>query len=67
MFTSISMAGTGLVVTLIETILRLFGFEFAEGSVFAAVNGIVIAVGFVLMIVGQLRRKDLLWGFLRKF
>lgn len=62
----ISLTGTGILITLIEYVLRFFGLEFEEGSVAAAVNGLVVFVGFVLVIVGQLRRKDLRFGLVRK-
>lgn len=62
----ISLTGTGILITLIEYALRFLGLEFEEGSVAAAVNGLVVFVGFVLVIVGQLRRKDLRFGLVRK-
>lgn len=62
----ISLTGTGILITLIEYVLRFFGLEFEEGSVAAAVNGLLVFIGFVLVIVGQLRRKDLRFGLVRK-
>jgi len=66
MFTNTSMTGVGLVVVLVETLAKLFGFEFPEGSVAEAINGAVSFVGFVLLVVGQLRRKDLRLGLFRR-
>ena len=66
MFNSVSMAGTGVVITLIESVLKLFGIDFPDGSVGQAVNGAVAILGLVLLVVGQLRRKDLNMGFFRK-
>lgn len=64
--TPVSFAGLGTIALTIEAILRIIGIEFTEGSVEAALNGLVVFVGFVLLIVGQLRRKDLKYGLLRK-
>lgn len=66
MFNTVSMAGAGAVITLIETVLRLLGVDFPEGSVAAAVNGIVAAAGLVFIVWGQIRRSDLHWGIVRK-
>lgn len=66
MFTQYSMTGVGLVITLIETILSLLGVQFEAGSVTAAVNGLAVSVGFILLVWGQLRRKDLSFGLKRK-
>ena len=60
------MAGTGQIVFLIEVLLKFFGFEFPDGSVAGAINGGVLFVSFILMIWGQLRRKDLIMGWIRK-
>lgn len=65
MFSTVSMTGVGAIVTLIEALLRVFGVEVAEGSVGAGVNGLVSFVGLVLMVWGQIRRKDLKFGLLR--
>lgn len=66
MFTSISMAGTGTAVVIIQAILSILGIEAPEGSVAGAVDAVVTVVGFVLLVWGQLRRKDLVAGFIRK-
>lgn len=63
---NISFAGAGTYVLVIETVLRLVGLELPDGSVAAAVNGLVVFLGFVLLIIGQLRRKDLHLGLIRK-
>ena len=60
------MTGTGLLITLIETALRLAGVEFEEGSVVAAVNGVAAAIGLALLVLAQLTRKDLKVGLVRK-
>lgn len=66
MLNSISITGVGGVFTLVELFLRVFGIELPEGSVLAAVNGLITVVGVILLIWGQVRRPDLKWGFLRK-
>ena len=65
-FTNYSMTGIGLVVVLVEVVLKLLGVELPEGSVSKTINDLVSGVGGVLVIFGQLRRKDLKWGFLRR-
>lgn len=66
-FTSISMAGTGgAIVVILNAIFPLFGIEVPEGSVEAALEGFLNVVGFILLIVGQVRRKDLSIGLIRK-
>ena len=66
MFTQISMAGVGTIVTFIETAFRLFGFEFPEGSIAAGINGLVAFIGLGWLVWGQFRRKDLVNGIVRK-
>lgn len=66
MFNGTSMAGSGLIITLIETILKLTGVEFPDGSVSAGINGIIAFVGLILLVWGQVRRKDLKFGLIRK-
>lgn len=66
MFKNVSMTGTGLVITLIQTLLTLFGFEFETDSLAAGINGLVAFFGFIFLIWGQLRRKDLSFGLIRK-
>lgn len=60
------MAGVGSIVSVIELALKMLGIEAPEGSVLGAVNGIVAAGGLVLLVWGQLRRKDLFAGLVRK-
>mgnify|MGYP001571767529 FL=1 len=65
-FNSTSMVGTGLIIVLIELVLKLFGVELPEGSVAKTVNDLVSGIGGILVIWGQLRRQDLRWGLFRK-
>lgn len=63
---SVSITGLGVVVLVLEQLAKLVGLELPEGSVGSAVNAVVQVVGFVLLVVGQLRRKDLKLGLVRK-
>lgn len=63
---TISFAGTGTYILTLEVIAYMFGLELPEGSVAGAVNAIVVVGAFVLLVWGQLRRKDLHLGLFRK-
>lgn len=65
MFATKSMTGTGLAIIAVEYLLTAMNISFEAGSVAAFVNGIVTVVGFVWIVWGQLRRKDLSWGMFR--
>lgn len=62
----VSVTGIGAIIVVIEYLFGLFGVEFPEGSVEAGVQGGIAFVGLVLVVIGQLRRKDLKAGLLRK-
>lgn len=66
MFTNVSITGTGVLITLIESAFKSFGFELPDGSIVAGVNGFITFVGLVMVLIGQLSRKDLHWGLIRK-
>ena len=67
MFNQVSMAGTGAaIITLINLILPALGFDIPEGTVAAAVEGVVNVAGFAFLIWGQARRTDLIGGLIRK-
>lgn len=66
MLSPISLTGAGAIITVIQLALQWLGVEFPKGSVEAAVNGIVAAVGLVLLVYGQWRRGDLKFGLLRR-
>lgn len=66
MFNSVSMAGTGGVVLIVEELLKLFGFEFGDGAVAQAVDAVWTLVGFGMLIWGQVRRPDLIGGLVRR-
>lgn len=63
---NISLAGTGLYVIIITAVLNYFGITADAGSVTAVVTSVITIFGWVLLIFGQLRRKDLTLGLVRK-
>lgn len=62
----ISVAGAGVYVLIIQMILNLFGITPDAGSVMGVVNGVITVAGWALVIIGQLKRKDLTAGLIRK-
>lgn len=66
MFTNVSLTGTGIIIFLISAGLEYFGIVVDENIVANAVNGFVSVLAFATIIVGQLRRSDLSFGFWRK-
>lgn len=62
----LSLAGTGWAVIIIMWLLNYFGLDADEGSVTATVEAFFVVAGFVAALVGQIRRKDLSWGIVRK-
>lgn len=64
--TPISMAGSGLLVLIVEMVLNGFGITPEPGSVAAVVNAAIVALGWITLIAGQLSRKDLHFGLIRK-
>ena len=66
MFTTVSMTGSGLLTIALGTVLGWLGVN-AEASQLAGwVDAIVKLAGLIMLVIGQLRRKDLSWGFWRK-
>jgi uncharacterized membrane protein len=66
MFTNVSLTGTGIIIFLISAGLEYFGIVVDENIVANAVNGFVSVLAFATIIVGQLRRSDLSFGFWRE-
>lgn len=64
--TPISFAGLGGLITLLELGLHIFGVTPPPGSLEAALNGLLVFVGFILFVWGQVRRPDLKFGLVRK-
>lgn len=66
MFTNVSRAGIGLYITVIVGFLRYWGLDLDDGQLTEAVFVVLQGIGAVLWIVGQLLRRDLMWGIFRK-
>lgn len=67
MFKTISKAGLGaFIVTTLNFIFPLIGVEVPEGSTIAFVESATNVIGFIFLVYGQIDRKDLVGGFLRK-
>lgn len=64
--TPVSITGSGLIVIIVEMVLHYFNITPEADSVTAVVNGAIIVVGWLAVIIGQLRRKDLHFGLIRK-
>ena len=56
----------GAIVVLLQVMLPAFGIDLPDEGVVSFVEAGVVIVGTVLLVVGQLRRKDLVGGILRK-
>lgn len=65
-FSSVSMTGTGVAIYALMTVLAYFGVSLSEGDVAKVVEQALSVFSFVLMVYGQLRRKDLNYGVFRK-
>ncbi len=67
MFEKVSMTGTGgAIVILLQVIFPLLGIEIDGSVIEQSVAAIMTLTGSVLLIVGQVRRKDMLGGIIRK-
>ena len=67
MFTTLSKTGLGaMIVLIINAVFPLVGIEVPEGSVESTIEAVLNVVGFVLLVWGQLSRKDLVAGLVRK-
>lgn len=65
MFTNLSMTGSGIAIALVEYLLTVMNVKFEAGSVASFVNSIIVAVSFIFVVWGQMRRKDLSFGLFR--
>lgn len=62
----VSKAGIGAIIILLEAGLKFLNVEVPEGSVANAIEGIVGFIGLILLVWGQLDRKDLKGGIIRR-
>lgn len=63
---NISIAGIGMYAVLIVFVLKTLHITADQSTVEAAIAGGVQAVGFVLWVIGQIRRPDLKFGLVRQ-
>ena len=63
---ALSLTGIGAIVTIVMTVLKMFGIELPDGSDKQIADAILTLIGIVMLVVGQLRRKDLVAGIVRK-
>lgn len=66
MFNSTSMTGSGLVAFLLIVGLKYLGIVNVDDQVVKLVTDVIENGSFLLMIFGQVRRKDLKFGLIRK-
>lgn len=67
MFEKYSMTGSGAaIVVVLKVLLPLFGIEVPEDMIIAFWEAVLTIVGTIMLVYGQLRRKDLVGGIIRK-
>lgn len=67
MFDKVSMAGTGgAIVVLLKVLLPLFGLDIPEDTIVSFIEAVLTVIGTVLLVIGQLRRPDLVGGIVRR-
>lgn len=65
-FNEKSMAGVGVAITLLTLASKYFGLDIDEGAITEGITAIAQGIGFVLIVIGQVRRKDLKFGMVRR-
>lgn len=65
-FMGLSKAGVGAAMLVLEQVMFLFGFSLPEGTITNATDAIWTLVGFATLVWGQLDRKDLKYGIVRR-
>lgn len=63
---NVSMTGTGILAVLLIWVLQYFGIVVDANELTATVVKATEVLAYVLVVCGQLRRKDLVGGLLRK-
>lgn len=67
MFSNLSKAGLGVtIVTVLNFVFPMIGVEVPEGSTAAFIESMGNVLGFILLVYGQIDRKDLNMGLFRK-
>lgn len=62
----LSVTGGGAIVLIVSAALKWFGVEVADGQIDTAVKAIIDLAGIFMLVYGQLRRKDLVAGIVRR-
>lgn len=70
-FKNVSMTGTGLYILLLNLLFQVLGMfgiqlDILPGQVEGWAEAISALVALVLMVIGQVRRKDLVGGLVRR-
>ena len=65
-FGKISMAGSGLIISILAVALPFFGVSVDQGSITQFVANTAQVIGFIMLVVGQVRRPDLRFGIVRR-
>lgn len=60
------MTGSGLIIFILALALPLFGVDVDQGSITQFVNATAQVIGFIMMVIGQVRRPDLKFGVIRR-
>lgn len=66
MFKTVSMTGSGMLVIALATILSWIGVNADSSQIAGWVDSILSVAGLLMLVIGQLKRKDLKFGFWRK-
>lgn len=60
------MTGSGMLVIALGYILNYLGVNADSSDLAGYADGILKVAGLIMLLWGQLRRKDLTWGLFRK-
>ena len=61
------MAGIGgAIVVVLKVILPMFGLDIPEETLMATITAGITIVGTIMLVVGQVRRPDLIGGVFRR-
>ena len=60
------MAGSGLLIVMVEIVMHAVGLTPEPGTAAHVANAFLVVFGWGILIWGQLRRKDLIGGLLRR-
>ncbi len=65
MFTTVSLTGSGLLVLILTYVLQWLGVQFDANQLTVIIKDALEIAGWLMAIIGQLRRKDLSMGLFR--